>query len=256
MRVSVNSKDSGFDFETELHCSIDLPNELNNNNGLCNFIHDQLTDVLQDCLRDDLWDMYSKILNDCPSKPIGFFEKKQTYEFFCNHAKDVIEANRVLWTVECSVFDNTVNPIAKFDLELSDILLDMLNEESNTGEFDARLSSYVESCLQLFVEKSSWHIEDERVWFGIDGQIPLSAWSIHFNKSKDLSIWFESDAWTIMSTIGDFDDCFLIWYTAECGCWVPDMNEIRKSCPILFDDSDSVKSLFEKVKVYLMQRSI
>ena len=130
-------------------------------------------------------------------------------------------------------------------VNITDMLLDMLEDDFGTGEFDAVLSGYVENCLMEFVKSRSWHIEKDCLWFG--GEDRLGSWRIDSaTVQDDLAFWFEYDSWTVMEWLGNFTECFLIWYTAECGCWTPDMNEIREKCPIPFDKTDTVGSLIAK----------
>lgn len=135
---------------------------------------------------------------------------------------------------------------------LMPIVKRIIEEESERGEFCACVGKYVEDCLLAYCEKSRWHIEENRIWFAPDGVVPKKQWVIDRNTTEDeLDFWFTQDTWELMEYVGDFSEVFLIWYCAECGYSFPDMDEIVESCPIEFNEEDTVQSILEKCKLYL-----
>lgn len=210
------------------------------------FSREELMDVIQ----EELWDLYIDILST--SSPVvlqGAFVESEIYNRVCGNAKEYIISNQNRWTVECVLFDDNCNAKQTELINVTELLLEMLDDDSSTGEFDARLSGYVESCLLEFVKNSTWHIENDCMWFGIDR--PLATWQINSEMDQtDLAFWFETDAWTIMSHLGDFSDSFLIWYTAECGCWTPDISDISNSCPVQFEETDTIESILKNAEIW------
>ena len=232
MKIQIRSRITGWDFEKQID---DL-----------DFSSEELIDVIQ----EDLWDLYIDILSaSSPIVPQGSFEEAEIYNRVCRNAKEYITLNRNKWIVECIRFDDICHEKQTELINVTELLLDILDDDSSTGDFDARLSKYVESCLLEFVENSTWHIENDCVWFGIDK--PFVAWQIYSEtEPEDIAFWFESDSWTIMTHLGDFSDSFLIWYTAECGCWTPDMSDISNSCPVQFEETDTIESILKKAETW------
>ena len=233
MRYLLKSLILGFEFEREIDC-------------LCETI-----DEISDYVQNELWDIYIDLLSSYQIEPIGLFDEAEVNSKICQNTEQKINANKGNWIIECSEIDDEESVIRSNSFEITGLLLNMLDMDSSYGEFCARISSYVESCLLEFVKQSKWHVEKDSLWFGPEGSIPLSVWSINSQTGdEDLSFWFEADTWTILNHIGDFSDSFLIWYTTECGCVAPDMDEIRGQCPIDIYEEDSVAKVIEKIKKF------
>lgn len=133
-------------------------------------------------------------------------------------------------------------------------LIDRVYEETTCGEFDAKASGYVENCLLKYASVSHWYVikqpekEYPLLWFGPSEKIDNKCWLIDPNKEIDLSFWFTEDEWSLIHYMGiTDDDCFLVWYFAECGCCVPEIEPIRNACPIVLDESDSREQIIAKL---------
>lgn len=159
-----------------------------------------------------------------------------------------------------------------YSISIATLLSEVLDNYSERGEFDAIISSYVESSLHKFVNDSSWHLGFQHqsgnytetnslseyaavknkqhpiLWFGIDGIAPIDKWSIIPGKEHNFK-WI--DEWDLLKClIDDCSDCFATWYIGECGNWLPDMEQILTTCPIAIDDINTADSLNEKILSY------
>ena len=150
----------------------------------------------------------------------------------------------------------------------------MIENNTECGEFDATISRYIESSLLKFVEAGSWHLgfnnpaekcievnsladytavldkSQPILWFGMDGDEPIDKWSIVAGKEHGFG-WY--DHWDLLEyLVDDCNDCFATWYVAECGNWLPDMEEILAACPIIIDDDDDADSISKKILSYFI----
>ena len=237
MKLYIQSRIPTWNFEKEIDYDI------GDYDRIADISPDDLADLIE-YLQDELWDFYSDIISGCEVVPRGVFDEREMNSWVCGHARERIESERDNLLLEISDGNSSISVC------IADCLLEMLDSDSSCGEFDARVGGYVEQCLLDFVNNASWHIENGRLWFGLDKC--LQEWCIDSNTTQDnLEFWSDCQSWTIMKHIGNFDDCFLIWYTAECGYWTPDMNEIREQCPVSFDETDTVETILQKAAAWL-----
>jgi hypothetical protein len=154
------------------------------------------------------------------------------------------------------------------------LFLEILERNTECGEFDATIGGYIESSLLQFLEASKWHfgyrcengyyaeiqsaadyesiIEKNHpiMWFGLDGEAPIEKWAIEPGKEHGF-IWV--DQWYLLEyLIDDCTDCFATWYLAECCYDLPDMEEILKRCPIEVSESDTTESMSKKFQNHFL----
>jgi len=242
MRVTVISKTPGFEYKKELqYCPCSRERYL-----------DDVKDEINSVLRDELWDFYSNVISGCPVVPRGSFVEADIYSYVIGYMKETILANKGIWTAECTLITDNQESAMVFTIDFTDILMEMLEFDSSTGEFNSRLGSYVENCLLKFEKCGEWHISRDAVWFGTNSESADHPWSIDSQTEKDeLAIWFEHDSYEFMKLIGDFSENFLFWYVYECGCCIPNIESIRKSCPISIEEADSSADILKKAAIYL-----
>lgn len=66
---------------------------------------------------------------------------------------------------------------------------------------------------------------------------------------------FVSYAWVAVENLmDDANDAFLTWYTLECGYCAPDMNEIRETCPLSFNEDESYEEIRRKVSQFFFEK--
>ena len=147
------------------------------------------------------------------------------------------------------------------------------------GLFDFT-DEYIEASLSKFVEETGWHVallkDGERIedparwpapdkkgrwidkdgaemypylWYGYNDGSPLTeeedrVWGI----DNGLDFWFSDDP---ESYIVEYD------YDGHAGCFggsIPDIEEIRKECPVLLEEDDTEESIEEKVQQYCLKK--
>lgn len=203
-------------------------------------------EALFDYLVEEMGEAYTEARDGCHTVPQGVFDEDDIRNRVCKHFRDTVEERYRDDIIECDRLDDDGNVVATDTVGVVGVLIATLDSVSGNGEFCACLSEYVDSCLYQFVGQSRWHIERNRIWYGLDGS-PEKPWMISADTTQDeLGFWFECDPWTIMDHIGNFDEVFLTWYTAECGCYTPDVSEITDKCPIDINKNDTVDSILEK----------
>ena len=175
--------------------------------------------------------------------------------------------------------DGTVLATTEIDIE-EFISLDSIKETlMECGLFDST-DEYIEASLSKFVEETGWHVallkDGERIedparwpapdkegrwidedgtemypylWYGYNDGSPLTeeedrVWGI----DNGLDFWFSDDP---ESYIVEYD------YDGHAGCFggsIPDIEEIRKECPILLEEDDTEESIDEKVQQYCLRK--
>ena len=227
---------------------------------------EHLKEYIRDVENDILWETLASLY------PIGCaqgsFNYDETVEFFITETQRNIERRTEEYMIHIVQSSEIGKEISKISISGAEILLEMLEEESTCGEFDAKISGYIEDCLNKYVTSSRWQMgylqEDGTIsvvrksqgkhslstpvlFFGIPDMPVDGKWSIKSNEALP-GYWFEEDQWSLMEFLVDnCSDCFLTWYLAECGNWVPDMLAIIESCPILFEENDSVSAVNQKM---------
>lgn len=207
-------------------------------------------DLFFNYLDEELGDAYTDARDGCPTVMQGMFAEDDIRDRVCKHFKDSVSQDYADDVIECRRLDDDGNVVGTDTVSVVEVLNAILDSVSGDAEFDGCLSYYVESCLYAFVQNGTWHIEKDRIWFGPDDK-PVRLWTISSDTTQDeLAFWFEDDSDAILSHIGDFDECFHIWYMGECACYTPEMIEIREKCPINFDKGDTVESILEKATAW------
>ena len=171
--------------------------------------------------------------------------------------------------------DGTVLETTEIDIE-EFISLDSVKETlMECGLFDST-DEYIEASLSKFVKETGWHIglwngseriEDvtrwpapdkkgrwidkdgtemyPRLWYGYnDGSLLSGEEDRVWNIDNGLDFWFSDDP---ESYIVEYD------YDGHAGCFggmIPDIEEIRKKCPILLEEDDTEESIDAKVQAY------
>lgn len=154
-----------------------------------------------------------------------------------------------------------------------DVLLGLLENEAQGTEFDAKIGGFIESSLIAFVSQSKWRygfLNNDgtvmsqslnpsepwppsavpAVWFGLDDHKPIDKWTIKYGQEIDPN-WFEYDSWLLLDYLVDnSDECFSVWYNAECCYSLPDMEAIIGECPIKFCSSDTIEQINEKFEAF------
>ena len=54
--------------------------------------------------------------------------------------------------------------------------------------------------------------------------------------------------------IGDYDEGFMIWFSYECGLTMPDIGDIKKRCPVNWNEQDTQESLDDKISRYMLKK--
>ena len=170
------------------------------------------------------------------------------------------------------------------DTEEIDIV-DYVNLESEKETlmecgFWGETDEYIETSLDKFVEETGWHIGlwkgSERIedvsqwpapdkngrwidkdgtemypclWYGYnDGRSFTEEEDSVWNIDNGLDFWFSDDP---ESYIVEYD------YDGHAGCYgggIPDIEAIRKECPILLEEDDTEESIDEKVQAFLLEQ--
>ena len=232
----------------------------------------QLKEFLLDAQIDVFYDKLDGFYPDGDAN--GNISYYEAYDQFVDKTKANIEkihANSQIQLIAKGV-DGTTK--GSYSLNIASLLIEVLENNTECGEFDATISRYIESSLLKFVEASSWHLGFNNpagkcievnsladytavldkshpiLWFGLDGDEPIDKWSIIIGKEHGFE-WI--DQWYLLEyLVDDCNDCFATWYLAECGNWLPDMEEILAECPIAIDDGDDVDSINEKMLSYFI----
>ncbi len=100
-----------------------------------------------------------------------------------------------------------------------------------------------------------WEIDDEvftpTMWFGREGDPPMSRWTITPTISQDaFHLWFLDFNEDIMDSIVDDFNTIAVWYLYECDIDVPDLSMIIGSCPIPFEETDDSQRIGEKLATF------
>ncbi len=156
--------------------------------------------------------------------------------------------------------------VTDVSIPLAEILGQIIDERMECESWDCDLGGIIEDSLLRFEQEGSWHfglIADDQVisdvelwpspsrecgnliwkkdevvykpiiWFG-NSDTPVVPWVLYKDMSLEIQeFWMETDEDQFMqAVIEDCNDTFLVWYFAECGRCIPDMDDIKKGCPI------------------------
>lgn len=219
---------------------------------------------------DFFWDIVQEAIDSVEVEPAGVFNEDDLMDKIYSCAEKYIndKENEIALTVEEISEDEGI--ISSTKISTLERVLFYLDEDKHDCNSSNRVASYIEESLQAFVKKSKWHIEflnmndsgcseksqgintnnNPIIWYGLDEKGPCLPWIIT-SEDDNLSFWFEEDSWSFLDSISDLSESTLIWYTGECEYWTPDMEEIRRTCPIHFTESDNGEDVIRKVKRYL-----
>ena len=156
-----------------------------------------------------------------------------------------------------------------YDCDIGNIVEDSLNDFENRGRWHFALIGSSNNMLKdankwpaplVTEEDVKWETESDSyeplIWFGNSDQ-PTKPWTIEREDYGDLSFWFESELYDLLSKIveagsrGSFE-VFCVWYIYECDREGPDMDKIREKCIIELDENDTNENVKTKInKLFL-----
>ena len=228
-----------------------------------NSLKEYLTENYSDVFYEILWDLYAV------GKSNGSISYDEAYRKLVDETKENI--HKKYGDVFINLFVLKANKAIKASCSVSveDILIEFLDRETECSEFDAKVGKYVESSIFKFLNSSKWHygyrnqdgtytevsnasehaaISDKScpvLWFGPDNTAPLPKWSIIPGEEHGFQ---DYDQWELLDyLVDDCNDCFSIWYLAECGYDLPDMEAILSECPITIDNNDDADAINKKI---------
>lgn len=235
---------------------------------VCESLREYLLDSQVEVFYDELDSVYPK------GKSNGDPSYHEAYGQFVNETKANIQKKYSDSHIQLIAKCTNGSVKGRYLLPIADLFLRVLENNTECGEFDSTIGQYVEGSLIQFVESSKWHfgyrheggnffeitnleeytLTDDKscpiLWFGPDNQGPIDKWVIEPGKEHGF-IWI--DQWYLLEyLVDDCNDCFATWYLAECGYWLPDMEEILKECPIEVSESDTAESVNQKFQKYLL----
>lgn len=248
----------------------------------------QLCETIDDIEGQDI-DFLSSLIPDalCEYKvsPLGSFSEEEAGNIVYSAAENYLRSIEPSLYLTSKAIDENGAITKKVNIPILDVALSYLENDRYDCVSCARVGAYVEACLLDFVAKGVWQVggysqdgafvNEEMlshaevndgaqtwtlngktyspcIWYGQPNEKPVKRWLISNQMPNSaLKFWFEAETWSVISELGDFDDSFLIWYTAECGYCAPDMDEIRDSCPVSLTKEDTVETIVKKVYQYL-----
>lgn len=226
-------------------------------------ISEQLNEFLFDEQVDAFYDRLDTVYPE--GKRNGNLSYYEAYEHFVNEAKANIQKKYGDFNVQLVAKDVCGSMRGCYSIPVADVFVEVLENNTECGEFDAVIGKYIESSLIKFVKSSSWHLGYQNLdgstseitnivectavvekscpilWFGPNGEEPIDKWSITVGKEHGF-VWV--DQWCLLEyLIEDCNDCFSTWYLAECGYFLPDMEAILTECPVEISEADTVESI-------------
>ena len=233
----------------------------------CNSEEDVIDSIGDELFREIINNSFDT-LEACPQ---SVFDENVIESQIYSQVKDLILSKRDELMFISQQIIETSEVVRSCSISLLDYVLYMLEDDHGDCLSSCRVGEYIESCLMLFCEKASWHIslvDDSGVitdikkglssiidpsniclWFGTDENGPQTPWMIT-KETKDLSFWFETVPWSFLEAISNMCESTLIWYTAECAYWVPDIDQIRRKCPVSFSETDTGESVIKELIHY------
>ena len=235
-------------------------------------LHDKISDTLYSELD------YNKLLgvhyteDDVAAQGHFWYGEVRTSEF---GDADLPLNEDIKVCLDCVAEDGTVLETHEIDIE-NFISLDSVKETlMECGLFDST-DEYIECSLDKFVKETGWHIGllkgSERIedvtrwpapnrrgswidedgtemypclWYGYnDGSLLSGEEDRIWNIDNGLDFWFSDDPERYLV---EYD------YDGHAGCFggmIPDIEEIRKKCPILLEEDDTEESIDAKVQAY------
>jgi len=220
-------------------------------------------------------DLFREIINNSfdnlEAYPQSVFDENVIESYIYSQVKDYILSKRDELVFISQQINETSEVVRSCSISLLDYILYMLDEDHEDCQSSCRVGGYIESCLMLFCERASWHISivDDSgaitdikdrlssiidlsnicLWFGTHEYGPQTPWMITI-ATTDLSFWFETDPWSFLEAISNMCESTLIWYTVECAFWVPDIDQIRRKCPVSFLETDTGESIIKELIKY------
>ena len=239
------------------------------------------------CVNDEFQDLVDEAIDQFDIGTRGTFDVWSLLEQIVEAGKEFIRSKTSSIIVKVDELDEQDNVLNTFKISLSAILQDQVELRCQDEGGACVAGRFVEHSLFKFVERGQWQFalvrngeylvdpsewpvpiihnnccvwkfgENEfepEMWFGVPNQAPLDIWKAKAASEKNESIWFEEDEWSILAKIiGDYDDYFMTWYFPECGNSVPDIDEIKNTCPVSWDANDSDESLKSKISSYMIE---
>ena len=244
------------------------------------FSIDDVLDELQDKISDTLYSElnYNELLgvhyteDDVAAQGHFWYGEVRTSEF---GDADLPLNEDIKVCLDCVAEDGTVLETHEIDIE-NFISLDSVKETlMECGLFDST-DEYIECSLDKFVKETGWHIGllkgSERIedvtrwpapnrrgswidedgtemypclWYGYnDGSLLSGEEDRIWNIDNGLDFWFSDDPERYLV---EYD------YDGHAGCFggsIPDIEAIRKECPILLEEDDTEESIDAKVQAY------
>ena len=220
-------------------------------------------------------------------KPQGYFSLREAEEKVYSKAKQYIKELEPQLKILSKEVDEDGRVIRSKEILIYELVWKLLEEDYFNSDYYARVSWYVEACIRAFEDEAVWlvgicnsqgeviddpaFLEEAEwqdgdwlfngreyhslIWYGLPKSKPILRWTINENTSQsDLKFWFSTDTYSLMKELGDFDESFLYWYDMELGFDGPNMKKIRESCPISFEETDSINKILNKVDLYLWNK--
>lgn len=246
-------------------------------------------DAVAAYIRENYWhELIADIIAQYQIEPSGFFENvleigDGIYSFV---EEEILSAKCAV--AICSELDETAREVSACEYSLKELLLEILEERSSDENFSVDTGNIVESSLERFIDTSFWHyglldkesgevienialwpraeLSEQNItflskgksllpilWYGPDNQPPLRRWMLGPDDVASIHFWFDFD--NLMENIqGLPEQTFLVWYIYECGRYIPDIDEIRKVCPILLCEDDDQESLTRKITEFFVSK--
>ena len=220
---------------------------------------------------DFFWDILREAFSNLEVVPDGTFIKAVIDQKLYMHTIAYIDGLRNDLQFNVKQFSDAGEQIDSMNVSMVDYMLRLVDEDRSDCSWDCRINSYIESCLESFVESASWHVgvmgrnteairlldsiqaskmpDDDYIiiWYGLDYPIMKSPWVIT-RETENMSFWFNETPWTFMEAISDLNEGSLIWYTAECNNWTPNMASIREKCPLVFSEDESGETVLRRIR--------
>ena len=203
----------------------------------------------------------------------GTFDTYVIREEMCHSALEMVDANAESYVLISYALMTDGSKRSVIQISFAEMIKRMIQDQADYGDFDARVSHVVEDSLLAFEEEASWRVglssgemvlADVRsfpkpclnddgciswikdgveywpiLWFGLEDEDPIPVWTID-SKEPDFGLWDKTcQSWEFIQSVASTDECFLIWYTGECACAIPDLEWIMEKCPVSVFDSDA-----------------
>lgn len=275
----------------ELHIDAD---ELITANHLDELDEDQFLDDFQNAIEknadiDYLYNCVMEAYSDLMPEAYGSFDLNVVDKLVFHQANENLEKLRDTMILTITEYNESGKTIHKKEISYFEVVQSLLDYDHSDCGWYATLGSYIEDCLMGFERQSRWHFglqkqngqieedvsqwpapyeEEGRyrwttqgsklkpiIWFGLSDTVPDSNWVLWTNNNSINNLWFLDSDWEVMEAlIQNVNDSFLIWYTAECGCYAPNMNSILRECPVAVNAEDSAQIIADKIENFFLNQ--